>query len=114
MRAAPCARAPRVGVKNGVDAIVLITIMLALAGAAEKTLTPKSTAHLTLALSKNLGAIVGAYSTSDETRTLLKLTRHLISLAKEAGQHDVGEVSAALTDQKQLKNCGVTSHKTHD
>jgi hypothetical protein len=115
MRAAPCARAPRVGVKNGIAAILLIVMSLALAHAAEKKYAPKSTGHLKVASPKNLRAFAGAYSTSIKTPINHVVNHHLISLAKEAGQHDVGEVMAAsLTKQNELKNCGVTSRKTDD
>ena len=115
MRAAPCARAPRVGVKNGIAAILLIVITLALAHAAEKKYAPKSTGHLKVASPKNLSAFAGAYSTALKTPFNHEVNRHLISLAKETGQHDVAEVMAAsLTKQNELKNCGVTSRKTDD
>jgi hypothetical protein len=117
MRAAPCARAPRVGVKDIARSCVLITIMLALAGAAEKTLPTKSIGHLAVAFSKNLSAFAGACSLSGKTLTDLELTRHLISLVKEGGQHGIIQLLAAFTDQNQvdsLNNCGVASHKAHD
>ena len=115
MRAAPCARAPRAGVKNIVEAIVLALVMIAGTHADQKTFMPKSTGHLTVAFPKNLCAFAGAYSSSIKTPFNHEVNRHLISLAKETGQHDVAEVMAAsLTKQNELKNGGVTSRKTDD
>ena len=99
-----------------VEAIVLALVMIAGTHAdLQKMYTTLSTGHLTVAFPKNLSAFAGAYSTALKTPFNHEVNRHLISLAKETGQHDVAEVMAAsLTKQNELKNCGVTSRKTDD